>query len=547
MVKKSRSKTRARGAPPAATERPAWRPPPALGAALAALIFLAVAAWRADLASFGYFHDDTLYFTAAQAIATGQGNVLPSVPDRPAQTKYPPLYSVVLAAVWKIAPEFPRNVRVAVGLNLMLGAVLVAGWFVLLEDLGAGPWEALAIAALAGLHPFVLSLAGAVLTDVPFMALAVWAVVLAGRALRGGDGRWAGVVVLSILAVLTRSVAIAVLGGVGLAALLRKAWRPAAFYLILTGSCFVGSFWWSAAHKFSAPGLPGYRQTLLFYTSYFDFWKISVPDSGALLAMAGSNLWEAVRAPAALCLPLQALPENPYGQGVFLVLVTAAILAGALYLEQREWHPFHFALLFHVPVIALWNYPLANRFLLLFLPLFFLGLWRIAQRAVRVRSRAAGIAAGVVMALLALDASYGYLWGLPEQMAAGTVERARLGAEKNEAYDWIRDHTQREDRFIAYEDASLYLSTGRQALRPLAFSSEANYRNTEAVVARDLEHLSDTARQIRARYWLASSDDYQLEAGAPVIQQRARALVEHFPRAFRSRGGRVEIFQVNAE
>ena len=547
MVKKSRPKAKAREAPPAATVRPAWRLPPALGAALAALIFLAVAAWRADLASFGYFHDDTLYFTAAQAIATGQGNVMPSVPDRPAQTKYPPLYSVVLAAVWKIAPEFPGNVRLAVGLNLLLGTALVVGWFVLLQDLGAGPGEALAIAALSGLHPFVVSLAGAVLTDVPFMALAVWAVVLAGRALRGQDARWAAAVALSIFAVLTRSVAIAVLGGVGVAALLRKAWRSAALYAMLTASCFAGSAWWSATHQFYAQGTPGYRQTMLFYTSYFDFWNLSVPDSGAFFAMAGSNLWEAVRAPAALCLPLQALPENPYVQGAFLALVTVAILAGALYLGRREWHPFHFALLFHVPVIALWNYPLANRFLLLFLPLFFLGLWRMARRAAQVRSRAARIAAGVMMALLALDAAYGYLWSLPEQMAAGTVERGTLAGEKAEAYGWIRAHTQHGDRFIAYEDASLYLATGRQALRPLAFSSEANYRNTEAVVARDLEHLSDTARQIRARYWLASSDDFQLEAGAPLIQQRARELVQHFPRVFRSRGGRVEIFQVNAE
>jgi hypothetical protein len=442
-----------------------------------------------------------------------------------------------MAVVWKLWPQFPANLSLAVGLNLLLGAALVAGWHTLLRDLGAGSWESLAIATISGLHPFVLSLSAAVLSDVPFMALAAWSTVLAGRSL------WPAAAGASILAVLTRSVGVAVLGAVGIAAALRRAYRQAAVYLVLTLPFLLGSLWWSASRQFYPEGPPGYNQTILFYTAYWDFWNLSVPDSGAFQAMLAGNLWEAVQAPAALCFPLQLLPANPRLQGLILLMFTGAILAGVFWFGRREWHPFHFLLLLHVPVVALWNYPLANRFLLPFVPLFFLGALRAAQRALTVKPRAAAFALGAGMLVLAADAGYSYFLALPEQMAGSTAYRRALAPEREEAYAWIRSHTSPEDRFIAYEDANLYLHTGRQALRPLAFSSEANYRNAKAVLNRDLEHLTDAARQIQARYWLAAEDDYQLEAGGATIRRATRGVLQKFPRVFRSAGGRVEIYE----
>src|SRR5574340_1031798 len=42
--------------------------------------------------NFGRYHDDTLYFSSAQALAQGRGYILPSLPGNPPQTKYPILY-----------------------------------------------------------------------------------------------------------------------------------------------------------------------------------------------------------------------------------------------------------------------------------------------------------------------------------------------------------------------------------------------------------------------------------------------------------------------
>ena len=76
----------------------------------AALIPSARLAWEfRDLPHFGYFHDDSIYLVTAKSLAEGRGYRILSFPGEPPQTKYPPLYPALLAAVWKFAPEFPRS------------------------------------------------------------------------------------------------------------------------------------------------------------------------------------------------------------------------------------------------------------------------------------------------------------------------------------------------------------------------------------------------------------------------------------------------------
>jgi hypothetical protein len=492
--------------------------------ALVAAAFLAVVLWRQDLASFGYFHDDTLYFASAQALATGRGYAIPSIPGNPPQTKYPVLYPLLLSAVWKISPRFPDNLSLALGLTALFGAALVAGWHALLLELGASRRVALVLTAASAFHPFVLALSGALLSDIPFMALAVWAAVLA----KVGRPPWAAAGPLTGLAVLARSMGLAVVAGILAALLLRRLWRQAGLYAAVCAPFVVASLW---SRPPAIEGLDGYRQTLLFYTSYTWFWKLSIPDFRALLALVGSNALEILKAPAALCLPLPQLPENAYVQGVVVLLLSAAILIGVARLGR---HPIQFILVFYAAITLLWNYPLANRFLLLFLPVFWWGAVRLALALPRRR------VVMVVAAFLLVESAYANLWLLPNQLAAAASERASLAREKQEAYAWIQSRTAAADRFIAYEDVSLYLHTARQALRPLALTSPPKPE-------RDLSKLADTARQIRARYWLVAADDYQLEEAAAALQEHTQRLLRPFPVVFRSRGGRVMIYEVKAE
>jgi hypothetical protein len=486
--------------------------------------FLAVAFWRQDEAGFGYFHDDTLYFASAQSLALGAGYAIPSIPGTPAQTKYPILYPLLLSIVWKISPRFSDNLPLALGLTALFGAALVAGWHALLDQLGARRREAWILAAVSAVHPFLLSLSGAVLSDVPFMALAVWTAVFAGR------GLWWAAMACSVAAILTRSIGLAVVTGILATLLLRKAWKHAAIYSAVCIPFLAASFWWSSARQPLLEGLPGYRQTLLFYSSYTGFWKLSLPDFAAVRSLLASNALEVLKAPATLCLPLPHLPDNVYVQGSVVLLLSLAILAGV---ARLPFHAIHIILIFYAGITLLWNYPLANRFLLLFLPLFWLGAVRVAQ-LLPLRRLLAPLAI-----LVLLDAAYANLWLLPKQMSAVNADRQSLAGEKAEVYDWITARTTPADRFIAYEDLSLYLHTGRQALRPLAPTSPSRLDH-------DLPLLADTARQIQARFWLVAADDYQLEESAAALQQRTRLLLQPFPVVFRSRGGRVWVHRVEA-
>src|SRR5262249_30222102 len=70
------------------------------------LLFVVYLRWLGLENYFGQYHDDTVYFSSAQAMAQGRGYILPSIPGTPPQTKYPILYSWLLSAIWKWRPIF---------------------------------------------------------------------------------------------------------------------------------------------------------------------------------------------------------------------------------------------------------------------------------------------------------------------------------------------------------------------------------------------------------------------------------------------------------
>jgi hypothetical protein len=66
-----------------------------------------------DMPEFGRLHDDGLFFVSAKSLATGQGFRILSLPEQPAQTKYPILYPLYLSLVWRANPHFPENLALA--------------------------------------------------------------------------------------------------------------------------------------------------------------------------------------------------------------------------------------------------------------------------------------------------------------------------------------------------------------------------------------------------------------------------------------------------
>ena len=75
----------------------------------------------------GVFQDDGIYYVLGKSLATGQGYRYLHLPDAPNATHYPPLYPLLLAGFWKLAPTFPANVTVFKFVNAALTALVAIG------------------------------------------------------------------------------------------------------------------------------------------------------------------------------------------------------------------------------------------------------------------------------------------------------------------------------------------------------------------------------------------------------------------------------------
>src|SRR5712691_10219462 len=113
-------------------------------------------AWQnRDMPEFASLHDDGLFFLSAQSLAAGHGYRIPSLPENPAQTKFPPLYPLYLSLIWRINPMFPANLAVgSFGGWLALAACLALAWRLYRSD-GYTVMRTWGLVGLLGLSPYM--------------------------------------------------------------------------------------------------------------------------------------------------------------------------------------------------------------------------------------------------------------------------------------------------------------------------------------------------------------------------------------------------------
>jgi hypothetical protein len=517
---------------------------------------------------FGRYSDDAVYFSSAKALAEGRGYIIPSLPGNPPQTKYPVLYPWLLSSVWKWNPSFPANLSLGVALTAFFGCWFLVAVFELLRKLdGIGDWQALVIVALCAFEPHFLLFSGSILSDVPFMALAITAALVADRAVRA-DGRLdlAGLTgVLAGLSMMMRSIGVAVVAGIFVVAIFRRSFRQIAAFCLGAAPFFAVALWSSrlsvesGSSHLAGAALPGWQQTLFYDTSYLKMWKVCVPNVQVFWVMLRSNLQQAVLAPAAYFLS----PAIKIGGGWAMNALGA--FAGMLCVvglirqaRGQEWKPIHFIFAFYLIVILLWNYPIMDRFLLLFLPFFIMGLWIEGKRLsgmvlAKLRSAEpaservlAGIAAAGLATLAGIMA-WNCVTGYRPELRSISAERNAITQQTLPVYAWIREHTAPEAVIVAPQDVTLYLYTGRQAVVPIAFSTEYIYTMNHEALRRDLDRFTDTAVSLGACYWLTSQNDFEmLNFPTTEVQDREAALVAGLPEVLRSADGRTRLYDASS-
>ena len=143
------------------------------------------------------FHDDGIYAVVAKAISEGNGYQIISVPVEPYQTKYPFLYSYLLSWAWSISPQISEVIPLLHFANaLFYFASLLLAYVLYLQNTKGGKADALLYVFLVGANAFVFSWTNYPLSDIPFMAAALFCLTLSNSA-NGFSTRTRSIVLLA--------------------------------------------------------------------------------------------------------------------------------------------------------------------------------------------------------------------------------------------------------------------------------------------------------------------------------------------------------------
>jgi hypothetical protein len=473
----------------------------------AVLVVATLVAWWASMPYVvGVWHDDGVYALLGRAIASGQGFHYTQLPGAPAATHYPPLYPLVLAAVWRVAPSFPDNIAAFLAVNAMFAGLAAFGafHFARVQLAWREEWAA-AFALAATLTTPVLALTGAVLSEPLFLA-GLWPALAVAERAASADGTRREAIVAGAGAgalMLVRTHAAALVLSLVLVLLVRR--RPLFALWALVAAVVLALPWqaWTmlATPRVAAP-LAG------AYGSYLGWFAAGLRAGGAAFVVATARLnlaelWLLVQdrvLVADLWLP------RVLAAGALLALFAAGCRCAARRAPVTLWF-----VAAYLTVVVVWPYA-PWRFLWAVWPVLLLLValgaqwsWDAAPSRVArafVASAAALVALGVVRTESRAYATRA--WSAPALQA---------GAQITPLVVWVGRHTRPGDVVLTEGEQVISLFTGRRAAPTAPFSAR------EYVVPRTVEESTAELRQmltvIPARYVLPL---------APVQLEAARAL-----------------------
>jgi hypothetical protein len=468
--------------------------------------------WR-DMPHLGVHHDDALYLVGAKSLAEGHGYRIESLPAEPFQTKYPPLLSWLLAALWKLGPVFPENLRLLTLFAwLMLPACL---WLmhVLFQRFGFGPKETWLLTLTAAVHPLMCLLGVTVLSDLLFLTFFLACLLVAERALDSARPASMALAAGAIggIAYLTRTAGLPILIVAPLCFLFRR--RPGRAFLFFAGMLPAVAGWqiWMSAHMLRTSD-----PIFLYYTSYMGMESANVHLNN-LAIVIWHNFDALLSGICKLIVFNVAVPIPPHVRQV----IGVAAIAGIVRLVKRTRQIQYPAAAAGFAILLLgYFFPSNERLLLPIYPLVLMGFWtearnllsvvRLAWRRGRPAERIGAALAGAAITAFAglIVASYveGHFVYLPELRSTCQSERLQF----QPAYDWIRSHTAPTATVYASIDPLLYLYTGRHALGlptpPLEF-----YQDNAFDQARFPLSILQQAREHHLDYLLITTGDGYME------------------------------------
>jgi hypothetical protein len=497
----------------------------------------------------GLFHDDGIYVAAAKSIAEGSGYRLINLPGEPSQTKYPVLYSFLLAGVWTVNSGFPDNVRLLKGVNVaLLFAISLVVYGLFRRELGSAPGSALAGAILVGSNSWIVSFTDFALSDTLFQAFACAALYCHDDpSRRVGTWRLSVGIMAALLGFLTREVGLALIAASMLA--LWPVHRRAAIAVLALGAVVVAAV---GVWRESVP-MPT-NPLISYYTGYeTSFFQLMSTDPW----FAARGLLDNARY-LLTAFEISLLTHLVPGLGW---LSSAAVLIGGYLIVKRRrrfmviWTGLYLAAVMGHPFVP-------SRYILPLLPIVFLclliGLDALGTRlaGLVIKSRGSTLAKGFLWAplacLLAMNAAWLVRYVKPPDDEAVRIWYGRMAPYAwsgfTETFDWIKSHTREADVLASAYDPMYFLYTGRKGVRPWIHQPSSYFYPIGGATPNlgDPARIRDALNELGVRYLVIDPlEGYAEGAAAPLMLERLLATYPSRPELkFVSRDGYHKVYDL---
>jgi hypothetical protein len=477
--------------------------------AAAAILLLLPSGWVAwqsrHMAQMGHLGDDGVYWAAAKALAHGRGYIVPSLPEQPAETKYPPAFPALLSLAWITSPA--NVLSAAAMLSWLMLPLMLAGAAFYYRRSGLGPGRIWLLCALIATNLLVVRFTIYTMPDLLFCGLLLTAIAVADSAHSPRQAAIAGLIAGA--AYLTKAAALPLLICSPMLFLWRNQRRHAVAFAVAMGPFVVLWNLWASSHR-----VPGDEVTV-FYTDYLGYQLHNV-GWRELPIVLRTNLRDL---PGAMGAMLAFPPSGTLFGRVLPVLATALAIAGiARDIRRNGIRHYHAFAAGFVPQLAIWHFPPNPRFVLPLYPLFLAALWLQVETLAgwigrNGKASAARMLAAAAVSAVLLNVALGAIlttYGAPLRVLVGESKRRLAEAEAmRDTYRWIVRTFPPETAFVADLDQVFHLETGLPAV-PLIIPPAFLYQNPSAMDDRR-RALADFARNRGIGYVLATPWDYMLD------------------------------------
>lgn len=481
----------------------------------------------------GLFHDDGLYVVTAKSLAEGHGYRIISLPGEPPQTKYPVLFPLTLAVVWKFRPAFPQNVIFLKLVPLLFTLLWCGLLFRYFRQEHFSSREAFWIVVLTAASPWTLFFSATLMAETLFACLATAALLCLSRFEKEpGSAGWIVVLASALLAAAAfhaRTVALALIGAVFLSLLLQKRFRYALAFLLICVLLALPWLAWQASYGTAA------AQSFPYYSSAnYAGWNIVFNFALAQkVTVFLQNLLYLLLSPALLFGFSLAAPSSVF----FLLAFNGLVCLGFWLDARRRFGSLHLFVILYCGLILAWAWP-PVRFALPIFPFLLFFAWKgfaATYSLVTGRERVSAVVAWAILICLVSSTVYSLTLTmrntLVTEAASFPVTPQDKWKDLSAMQEWIRGNTPSKAILLSMHDPVIYLCTGRRALRGfVANPFELFYAHGPRRPLGGQEMLLEQIARHKVSYLVRTPNSLYREG--PYLNQLIEEAVTQHPNAF---------------